>query len=58
MSLEQLIDAYKRGAIPDPLYLDNDTVDAYADDKNVFSMHPEDLLKELLGHVSIPWEMV
>ena len=58
MTVRELIEAYKTGAISDPIQLDNDTVDAYADDANVFTMAPERLLQALLDHVGVPWEMV
>ncbi len=56
MTAQQLVQSYIDGTLSEPLILDNDSVDAYANEENVFSMHPEALLEALLDIVGVPWE--
>lgn len=62
----QLLLGYSSGQISAPLMLDNDSADVVIHDEDwtpgqtetVFSMHPVDMLRELLTLVGIPWESV
>lgn len=53
----QLVAAYRREELREPMVLDNDTTDAYSNDREcVFSMHPDHLLRALLDYLDVPWE--
>jgi hypothetical protein len=66
-TLAQLQAAYARGEVTGPLVLDNDSTHVYqpaSDDpddvhgRNVFTMHPDDLLCQALDLLGIPHEYV
>lgn len=56
-TLAELYGAYQTGVVNDPLVLDNDNTsvrDSKTED-HVFEMHPEDLLRQALGMLNIPF---
>jgi hypothetical protein len=58
MTLTELRDAYASGATDTPLMLDNDSVYAYVDGKEVFTSDPYQLLRDALDLLGIPHENV
>lgn len=59
MTLEELIAAYKSGAIQPQytLLIDNDATYVYDEDGvSKFEMHPAELLEQALTLLGIPWE--
>jgi hypothetical protein len=57
-TLQELVAAYRTGAVTGPLMLDNDSTSVYQGDDEVFEMHPDELIEQALTMLGIPWEHV
>ena len=56
-TLAELYGAYQAGKITSPLILDNDDTAVYDDASDrVFGMHPDDVLRQALGILNIPFD--
>lgn len=59
MTLEELLAAYKSGAITEPMWLDNDSTFVYQEDEKVFDGGvPRELLEQALTLLGIPFQSV
>ena len=56
-TLAELYGAYQAGVMTEVMVLDNDQAAVYDGEGNhIFEMHPEDLLRQALGILNIPYE--